>query len=336
VSLRRLLVALLLTLIAAPLARAHEVRPALLQFTEDRAGRYDVLWKQPTLGDVAIRLEPHISGGALEARPTDQFAAPGFLVKTWTIPARPALDGQTVSIEGLDQTITDVLVRVATADGRHIDAVIKPQHPSLVLAISTPQGLAVPAYLRLGVEHILTGFDHLSFVLGLLLLVGISWRIIKAVTAFTVAHSMTLTAAALGFVQAPSAVIECLVALSIVFVASELLPRPGRENTLTRRRPWVIAFAFGLLHGFAFAGALAEVGLPANAVPASLFLFNVGVEIGQLMFIAAAVAAILGLRWVRANVRLDLSVPARLVPAYGIGGFAAYWFIERLGAAFPT
>jgi hypothetical protein len=335
-SLRRLLIALLLALVAAPVAFAHEVRPALLQFTQDKAGHYDVLWKQPTLGEVAIRLEPHLSGGSLEARPTDQFAAPGFLVKTWTIPARPALDGQTVSIEGLDQTITDVLVRVATADGRHIDAVIKPQHPSLTLALAAPHGLAVPAYLRLGVEHILTGFDHLSFVFGLLLLVGISWRIVKAVTAFTLAHSITLTAAALGFVHVPSAVIECLVALSIVFVASELLPRPGREHTLTRRHPWVIAFTFGLLHGFAFAGALAEVGLPVGAVPASLFLFNVGVEIGQLMFIAAAVAAILALRWVRANVRLDLSVPARLVPAYGIGGFAAYWFIERLGAAFPT
>jgi hypothetical protein len=329
-----LFAALVFAALLTPMAQAHEVRPALLQFTEDAPGHYQVLWKQPTLGDVAIRLAPHLSGGALEAAPADQFAAPGFLVKTWSIAAKPPLDGQTLTIEGLDQTITDVLVRVATRDGRHIDAVIEPQHPSLTLALAAPHGLAVPAYLRLGIEHILTGFDHLSFVFGLLLLVGVGWRIVKAVSAFTVAHSITLTAAALGFVHVPSAVIECLVALSIVFVAVELLPRPGREQTLTRRHPWLIAFTFGLLHGFAFAGSLAEVGLPANAVPASLFLFNVGVEIGQLMFIAAAVAAIYAFRWLRAHIRLDLSTVARVAPPYAIGSFAAFWFIERLTAAF--
>lgn len=335
-SLRGLLALLALTLtLALPLAaRAHEVRPALLQITEDGPAHYQVLWKQPTLGDVAIRLAPHLSGGALEARPADQFAAPGFLVKTWSVDAKAPLDGQTVAIEGLEQTITDVLVRVTTADGRKLDAVIVPQHPTLKLELAAPHGLAVPAYLRLGVEHILTGFDHLMFVFGLLLLVGVGWRIVKAVSAFTVAHSLTLTAAALGFVHIPSAVIECLVALSIVFVAAELLPRPGREQTLTRRHPWLIAFTFGLLHGFAFAGSLAEVGLPAQAVPASLFLFNVGVEIGQLMFIAAAVGAIYALRWARARIRFDLSAPARIVPPYAIGGFAAFWFIERLSAAF--
>ncbi len=328
------LIVLTLALLLPATAFAHEVRPALLQITQGGPAHYQVLWKQPTLGDVAIRLEPHLSGGTLEAQPSDQFAAPGYLVKTWSVDGTVPLDGQTVTIEGLEQTITDVLVRVTTADGRKVDAVIVPQHPSLRLELAAPSGLAVPAYLRLGIAHILTGFDHLSFVFGLLLLVGVGWRIVKAVTAFTVAHSITLTAAALGLVHVPSAVIECLVALSIIFVAAELLPRPGRERTLTRQYPWIIAFVFGLLHGFAFAGALAEVGLPANAVPASLFLFNVGVEVGQLMFIAAAVAAIYATRWVRARVRLDLSAPARAVPPYAIGCFAAFWFIERLAAAF--
>ena len=328
------LAALMLALLLPSVSRAHEVRPALLQITEDGPARYEVLWKQPTMGDVAIRLQPHLSGGALEVPAGDQFAAPGFLVKTWAVDAKVPLDGQTVAIEGLEQTITDVLVRIRTADGRTLDAVIVPQHPSLTLALAAPSGLAVPAYLRLGVVHILTGVDHLSFVFGLLLLVGVGWRIVKAVTAFTVAHSITLTAAALGLVRVPPAVIECLVALSIVFVAAELLPRAGRGPTLTRRYPWIIAFVFGLLHGFAFAGALAEVGLPAKAVPASLFLFNVGVELGQLAFIAAAVAAIYATRWVRARVWLDLSAPARAVPPYAIGCFAAFWFIERLSAAF--
>ena len=330
----RFLIALLVALLSASVAMAHEVRPALLQINEDSPHHYRVLWKQPTMGDVAIRLQPHLSSGALEAEPADQFAASGFLVKTWSIEGKAPLDGQTVAIEGLEQTITDALVRVTTADGRKVDAVIAPQHPSLKLALAAPSGLAVPAYLRLGIAHILTGFDHLSFVFGLLLLVGVSWRIVKAVTAFTVAHSITLTAAALGLVHISPAVIECLVALSIIFVAAELLPRPGRELTLTRRYPWIIAFVFGLLHGFAFAGALAEVGLPANAVPASLFLFNLGVEIGQLAFIGAAVTAILVLRSVRGRLRFDLSIPARLVPPYAIGSFAAFWFVERLTAVF--
>lgn len=325
------LIVLILAALAAPLtAAAHEVRPALLQITETGPQTWTVFWKQPAMGDVALRLSPQLSSGWLDAPPSDQYAAPGFLVKTWTVRSPKPLSGQTLRIEGLDQTITDVLVQVSLSDGRHIDAVVKPQHPTLDLQLDAAAAPAAPAYLKLGVEHILTGADHLMFVLGLLLLVGVNWRIVKAVTAFTVAHSLTLTAAALGWVHVPSAVIESLVALSIVFVAVELIPRPGREDTLTRRHPWVVAFVFGLLHGLAFAGALTEIGLPPHAVAMSLFLFNVGVEIGQLAFIGVAVLAILGLRWLRARAPWSLAAPARLAPAYAIGSFASFWFIERL------
>jgi len=311
-------------------AAGHEVRPAFLQITETRPQTWTVFWKQPAMGDVALRLAPHLSSGWLDAPPSDQYAAPGFLVKTWTVRSPKPLSGQTLRIEGLDQTITDVLVQVSLSDGRHIDAVVKPQHPTLDLQLDAASAPAAPAYLKLGVEHILTGVDHLMFVLGLLLLVGVNWRVVKAVTAFTVAHSLTLTAAALGWVHAPSVVIESLVALSIVFVAVELIPRPGREETLTRQHPWVVAFVFGLLHGLAFAGALAEIGLPPHAVAMSLFLFNVGVEIGQLAFIGVAVLAILGLRRLRALAPWNLATPARLAPAYAIGSFASFWLIERL------
>lgn len=332
------LVGLLISLLSAAPALAHEVRPALLQITQDGPRHYQVLWKQPVVGDMAIRLSPHLSSGWLERAPADQYATPGFLVKTWSIVDAKPLNGQTVRIEGLEQTITDVLIRVQTLDGRRLDLIARPQAPMVTLATAAPSGLAVPAYLRLGVEHILTGADHLMFVFGLLLLVGVGWRIVKAVSAFTVAHSITLSAAALGFVHMPSAVIECLVALSIVFVAAELLPAKNAPLSLTRRWPWVIAFVFGLLHGLAFAGALSDVGLPANAVPLSLFLFNVGVEIGQLMFIAAAVLAILALRWIRPRLKLDIlqghwDAVARVAPSYVIGSFAAFWFIERLAAA---
>jgi len=316
-------------------AAAHEVRPALLQVNETVPGQYELLWKQPTMGEVAVRLVPHLSSGWLEAAPADQYAAPGFLIKTWRVISKTPLDGQTLSIEGLDRTITDVLVRVTLADGKRLDKVVKPNQSTLALNLSSGQGPAAPAYLKLGVEHILTGFDHLLFVLGLLLL-GLGWRIVKTVTAFTVAHSITLSLAALGFVRLPSAVIEALVALSIVFVAAELLRSPDRPRTLTPRHPWIIAFTFGLLHGLAFAGALADIGLPVGAVPMALLLFNVGVEIGQLMFIAAALAVILLLRWARARARapLDLAPLARLGPAYGIGAFAMFWFFERLAIAF--
>jgi hypothetical protein len=328
---RALVLALLAWLAAAAAAAAHEVRPALLQIVQHGAGAYDVTWKQPAVGDMAVRLVPHLSGGALDGKPESEGSTSGYIEKTWMVRAGAPLDGQTVSVEGLADTVTDVLVRITTADGRQVDAVLKPAQPSLKLALAKPSGLAVPAYLKLGIEHILTGSDHLLFVLGLLLLVGPGWRLVKTVTAFTVAHSITLALAALGYIAFPSAVIEALVALSIVFVAAELAG--GARDTLTRRHPWVIAFAFGLLHGMAFAGALAEIGLPPKAAPQALFLFNVGVEVGQLTFIGAVLALIWALR--RTPLRRGLVQPviAGPAPAYAIGGLASFWLIERIVTA---
>lgn len=328
------LIALLMLVLLAGAAAAHEVRPALLQIHQTGPGAYQIFWKQPTLGDVAVRLRPRLSSGWLDGQPTDEYAAPGYLEKTWSIRSAQNLSGQTISVEGLEQTITDVVVQADGLNGRRFEALLKPAAPSATISLDGPPVPRAPAYLKLGVLHILTGFDHLAFVFGLLLLVGVSWRIVKAATAFTVAHSITLSAAALGLVHVPPPVVEALVALSIVFVAAELLPGPGREATLARRHPWLVAFVFGLLHGLAFAGALADIGLPPHAVAISLFLFNVGVEIGQLAFIAVAVVAILALRQARTAVRIDLSTPARLAPPYVIGAFAAFWFIERVQTAF--
>lgn len=327
-----LLAGLLLALAAPQAASAHEVRPALIQITESGPRDYDVVWKQPMVGDLTIHLVPHLSSGAID-RPADgEDIQPGFAIRTWHVKAGAPLDGQTVSVEGLPQTVTDVLLRISTADGKVVNDVLRPADPSRTLALAAPKGLHLPAYMRLGIMHILTGFDHLMFVLGLLLLIGPSWRLVKAVSAFTVAHSITLALAALGYVHFPSAVIEACVALSIVFVACELVPIPGRPESLTRRYPWLIAFTFGLLHGLAFAGALAEVGLPAGEEPMALFLFNVGVEIGQLVFIAAALAVILALRWVRARLTWNSAAFARVAPAYVIGGCSAFWLIQRIFA----
>ena len=313
---------------------AHEVRPALLQMTEPAPGRLEVTWKQPLVGDQGVRLIPHLYGGALETKPATETIQPGFLIRTWSVVGAAPLDGQTVQIEGLAQSVTDVILRVSTADGHSIDAVIQPARPAMVLSLKSPSGTALPAYLVLGVRHILTGPDHLMFVLGLLILTGPGWRIVKVVSAFTISHSITLALAALGYIHFPSAVIEALVALSIVFVAYELVPRPGAPPSLTRRFPWVVAFTFGLLHGMAFAGALSAIGLPARAAPEALLLFNVGVEIGQLMFIALAIAIILALRWVRKKLPFETVVLARLAPAYAIGGCATYWLFDRLIVAY--
>ncbi|OXE35539.1 MAG: hypothetical protein CGW95_13220 [Phenylobacterium zucineum] len=317
-------------LVISASALAHEVRPALVQITQTAPGDYLVTWKQPVVGDMAVRLAPHLSSGVLDRTATTEEITSAFRIRTWKIANGKPLDGQVLTIEGLKETVTDVLVRITPSGGNEINTVLHPSDPAFRISLSGPAGLAVPAYLRLGVEHILTGFDHLMFVLGLLLLIGTRWRIIKAVTAFTVAHSMTLALAALGIVRFPTAVIEALVALSIVFVASELL---NENDTLTRRKPWLIAFVFGLLHGLAFAGALSNIGLPPHATPMALFLFNVGVEIGQLAFILAAVAVIVALRTIRKQLSFDTSAFARLAPAYAIGGCAAYWLIERVIAA---
>jgi hypothetical protein len=190
-------------------------------------------------------------------------------------------------------------------------------------------GLAVPAYLRLGIEHILTGVDHLSFVLGLMLLVRGWPMLIKTVTAFTAAHSITLALSALHVIAVRPALIEALVALSILFVAVEVVHSFRGRHGLTQRYPWLIAFVFGLLHGCAFAGALAEIGLPQNAIAVSLFLFNVGVELGQLMFVGVVLGITFGLS------KLPHGVPpwARWVPPYAIGALAAFWFIDRLHTA---
>ena len=323
-------------LAAAP-AAAHEVRPALLQITEQAPGRYEVLWKQPAVGDLAVHLAPHLSGGALDRPPDVQQTEPGFRLRLWRVAGGAPLDGQRITVEGLSESVTDALIRVSLADGRRVDAVLRPADAAYTLALSGPKGLAVPAYLAMGLEHILTGFDHLMFVFGLFLLVGVGWRLVKAITAFTAAHTLTLGLAALGYIRFPSAVIEALVALSIVFVARELLADPQGSGRLAHRHPWVIAFSFGLLHGLAFAGALAEVGLPKGAAPQALFLFNLGVEAGQLAFVGAVIAAGWALRRLPAWRALEARPLAAAIPAYLIGGLSACWLIERVVMALtPT
>jgi hydrogenase/urease accessory protein HupE len=323
------LLGLLLAWLALP-AHAHEVRPGLLQITETAPQHYDVLWKQPAQGGTTLWLVPHVSNGWLESAPDEVESTATYLLKRWPHRHAANLAGASVSVEGLERTITDVLVSVTLRDGQSVQAILKAGQPPLALEFHRRQGQLSWSYLRLGVEHILTGFDHLLFVFGLMLLVTSRWQLLKTVTAFTVAHSLTLAATALGWISVQFRLIEALVALSIMFLAVELVHLRRGERHYTARHPWVIAFAFGLLHGCAFAGALADIGLPEHAIVPALLLFNMGVEAGQLLFIAAAGAAVWLLRRVSAHWRVPRPVWVPWIAPYAIGSCAAVWFFQRI------
>jgi hypothetical protein len=321
--LRQLLVQALLGLLFVSSAWAHEVRPAYLEIDQTDAHHYRVLWKQPTMGEVAVHLVPHLSNGWLEGPAAEETAASGFLIKTWTLTSQAAdpLANQTLSIEGLDSTITDAFIRVRLSDQRQMDAILRPQHASLTLRFG-PHG-AQPAgmYLQRGMEHILTGMDHLLFVLALLLIVPNRWMLLKTVTAFTVAHSITLAVAAL-FHRAPdTGLLNTLIALSILFMGPEVVRYQRGGTSLTLRYPWLIAFCFGLLHGFGFASGLLSLGLPGREIPLALLMFNVGVELGQITFILLILALersfrLMQIRWPR---------PVAALPTYAVGVLGAYW-----------
>lgn len=308
-----------------PAAHAHETRPAYLELREGEPGEFSVLWKTPMAGDARLALEPEFSGDATPATPVTTRTPPGAALQTWTLRA-PALRGQTLRIRGLDHTMTDALVRCEFADGTSWTQRLTPQQPAAGIPGKSSSWHTAGVYLKLGVEHILSGVDHLLFVLALLILTRGAWKLVKTVTAFTVAHSITLSAASLGLLHVPSAPVEAVIALSIVFVAAEIVQGYRGRAGIATRAPWIVAFAFGLLHGFGFAGALSAIGLPQGQIPLALLCFNVGVEAGQLLFIAVVLACAAMAR------RVTILLPrwTELVPPYAIGGTAMFWVIQRI------
>ena len=330
-----LLFLVVLAHLAAP-ATAHETRPGYLQLVQTGEDTYDVLWKVPSAGDdKRFGLYVRFPAGTVETtKHRGRFAGGAFLDR-WSVRCPGGLAEQTVHIDGLRATMTDVIVRVERLDGTILSHRVAPSRPSFVVA-AEPTLLAIAnTYLVLGVEHILLGIDHLLFVLALLMLVKGGARLIGTITAFTVAHSFTLVAATLGWVAVPGAPVEAVIALSIVFVAAEIVHgRQGRPG-ITARAPWLVALVFGLLHGFGFAGALHEIGLPGQAIPLALLLFNVGVEVGQILFVVAVVVL---LRFAAVLVRqrqsgaFALSDWIERPAAYCIGAVAFMWLIERIAA----
>jgi len=310
-------------------AYAHEVRPAYLEIMETTPGRYEVLWRTPVLSGMRLPIALKLPD------PWHNVTAPAVrelsdsLVERRLIEADAgALEGARIEFPGLQATITDVLVRVELLDGTRTTTLVRPSEPWLEIAAASGPLAVAGAYLAHGVEHILLGFDHLLFVLALILIVRSTRVLLMTITAFTIAHSITLALATLGVVRVPGPPVEAMIALSILLLASEILRMQRGEPSATARWPWLVAFSFGLLHGFGFAGALTAVGLPQGDVPLALFAFNVGVELGQLAFIAAVLAVLAPAR--RARVLPNLERHALPAAAYAIGILAAFWFFERL------
>lgn len=312
-----------------PLA-AHESRPAYLDIREFGAGQYDVVWKRPMRGEYVIGFSVAWPAGCTQFNQTDT-QVPGAQVTRMRLTCdAPGLTGQQISIQRLPETSAEVLVRVEFLDGSAQTDLLRPT--SATMMIDGPKGVLAVAveYARLGFDHILAGFDHLVFVLGLTLIVGGGWTLVKTITAFTLAHSITLALSTLGLVRVSQTPVEAVIALSIVFLARELLLMHRGQPGLTARAPWLVAFVFGLLHGLGFAGALREIGLPPGDIPLALLAFNIGVEVGQLAFVGATLAVLALVR--RAGTSALPAWTAQL-PAYAIGTLAALWTIERILSA---
>jgi len=328
--LRRLVMIGGLTLAAVLPAMADEFRPAYLQLRQIDAAAYEVLWKVPALDEATtLRVVPIFPPGARTRTPVRSSYAAGTAVQRWRLEVDGGLAGKAVEFSGLADARIDVLVRLERLDGSVQLGRALALNPRFLVTAAPRAFEVVQTYTVLGIEHILTGFDHLLFVLALVILVKGVRRLIATVTAFTVAHSLTLVAATLGWVHVPGPPVEAAIALSIVFVAGEIIRSRQTNPGLTQRYPWVVAFTFGLLHGVGFASALAEVGLPQLSIPMALLFFNVGVEIGQLMFIAAVFAAIATGRWIGQRARVPKHHGLWRIPPYAIGGIASYWVIER-------
>jgi hydrogenase/urease accessory protein HupE len=321
---RRVLAAAL-GLLLADAAHAHEARPGFLELRETGAETWSFLWKKPSGGEVEIQIAPVVPEGCRLATPDRQQVTPGAVIVRGTLACPGGIAGKTIVIAGLQATITDVLVRVHHADGRLESHLLRPVSPSVTLGAVTSGLERAVGYLQLGVQHILLGVDHLLFVLGLLLIVSDRWTLVKTITSFTLAHSITLAIATLGYARAPLPPLNAAIALSILFLGPEVARRWRGETSFTIRRPWVVAFAFGLLHGFGFASGLSAMGLPGAEIPLALFLFNVGVELGQVAFVLLVVLLerafrVLEVRWPRVVERL---------PGYAVGTLGAYWTIQR-------
>ena len=309
-------------LCALPLC-AHEVRPAYLQLTELQPGAWNVLWKTPILDGRQLPLTPAFTPDCTLKESSPQATTGDATLRYFA--AACHLEKTTLTIRGLPASLTDVMVRVARTDGSSQNHLLRPASPSVSLAAPQP---SAGGYLQLGIEHLLFGLDHVLFVIGLVLLIPSRWDLFKTITTFTLAHSVTLALSILDLLTVPQAPVEAIIALSILFLARELLLPKPRRSILTTSRPWLMAMLFGLLHGLGFAGVLGEIGLPRDQLAHSLLLFNVGIEVGQLLVIAMMLTVT---RLIQA---ITPSPRPTIVYAWIMGSVAGMWSIDRVWSMF--
>jgi hydrogenase/urease accessory protein HupE len=322
----------LATLVTAQTLCAHEVRPGYLELRQTASDTYAVLWKVPAVGEMRLSIHPRFPENCRPMGDVASFRATDSYTERMSLDCAGGLNGRAIAIDGLAATMTDVLVRIERADGSSQIARLTQSAPALIVEASPGKLQVARVYSMLGIEHILAGVDHLLFVLALIIITRGGWKLAKTVTAFTVSHSVTLTAATLGFVHVSQKPVEAIIALSIVFVAAEILR--GRQGYvgITARAPWIVALTFGLLHGLGFAGGLSDAGLPQAHIPLALLFFSLGVEAGHFLFIGTVVTMIALL--VR-NSKLAGPRWVQLIPPYAIGAVASYWVIARVGAFWP-
>jgi len=307
---------------------AHEVRPALLQIKQVSNNAYEVLWKIPRRDDMLPVINPVFpSWFVIHKKDNGVEAGSGALFSMQAISSKD-IHGMPISVSGLQESLIDVLVYIEFSNGEKYSMLLQPTKATTAIPYETSYAGTISTYFKLGIEHILFGFDHLLFVLALLLLTQGTRRLIATVTAFTLAHSITLSLSVLGFVGLPAPPVEAVIALSILFLCVELVNHYQGKQVLSATSPWIVAFVFGLLHGFGFAGALANIGLPQKGVPLALAFFNIGVEAGQLLFIGAVLLLMAGIKKLPFTKRFRQPY---LVP-YAIGSVAAFWVIERVYA----
>jgi hypothetical protein len=328
----RLLVSLLaacaaVLVIVVPGVQAHESRPAYLEISETAPGRYDVLWRTPLLAGMRLPVALTFPAGVGNVTEPTLHVLPDSLVERRSIQADGAgLAGRRLEFVGLQATITDVLVRVQLRDGRRSTTLVHPSQPWIEIAAARGPLALAGGYVLAGIHHILLGVDHLLFVLGLLLIVKDRWMLVKTISSFTLAHSITLAIATLGYGSVAPAPLNAAIALSILFLGPEIVRAWRGETSWTIRHPWLVAFAFGLLHGFGFASGLITLGLPRAEIPIALLSFNVGVEAGQLLFVVLILLLerafrVLEVRWPRL---------IEVLPGYAVGSLGAYWTIQRV------
>jgi len=308
---------------------AHETRPAYLEIKESSPGQYNVLWRTPVLSGMRLPVKLKFPDDVHSIKDPLVIELADSIVERRIIESSDGtLNRKRIDFIGLQGTITDVLVRTQMLDGTYSTTLVRPSQPWIDITMSSGAFAVAGAYLVHGIEHILFGFDHLLFVLALVLIIRSFRVLLFTITSFTIAHSITLALATLGWVNVPGPPVEAAIALSILLVAVETIRQEKGRSGMTAKWPWVVAFSFGLLHGFGFAGALTSIGLPQSDIPLALFTFNVGVEIGQLTFIGLVLGLIALLRRIKTTTILErYALPAT---TYVIGSLAAFWFIERL------